>query len=292
MAKSTITDLQSELAEKRKVVQVCEAALEKERTDAEEYVAKKVARAQAALEEARRDVDEYVSKVSSVLGIPDPAVARRTKLRRKKVRELLDQDKTAEEIARETGEPLEVVREDLARLDGSDSGEEGGAPQKRGWKREQVRRLLADGLTVEDVAGRLGMTVVNVRAHAYQLKLKGQLPEARSPVPLGKTTSPNPAAPQATTSPPPRGPGAPPATGDLVEALRAEVARQQGGQRAKAASLLTTPTHGHSHRVMVDRLGDGTTQVDETGHVHQVHRFVVSLAADHQHGLRAPSTAA
>jgi len=52
--------------------------------------------------------------------------------------------------------------------------------------------------------------------------------------------------------------------------------------------LATTPVEGHAHRGVTDRMGDGTTEPDATGHQHRVYRFVTSRMAGHAHGVRPP----
>jgi hypothetical protein len=290
MTKSIVDDLKAELAQKRAFVTECEEALAKERAAAEEHVAKKVAKAEENLRKAREEVESVVSEVAQTLGLPDVVLARKTKQRRRRVRELLAQHETLEQIAAETGEPLEVVKDDVARLSkGSKKG-----VTKRVWTRTRVCELLQAGHTPEEVAEELDLTAQEVDAHVEKLRSMGKLNvalERRPSRPAGEE-SPRRAAVEERSEKAAAAAGSshqpPTSAGDDVGDLRREVARQQAGSPAKAAQLLASPTSGHGHVVLVDRMGDGTTQSDGTGHVHKVYRYVVSLAAGHQHGLRVP----
>jgi hypothetical protein len=281
MPKSIVDELRAELDLKKRTVTECEEALDKERAAAEEYVAKKVAKAEDNLRKAKEDVERSVSEVAQVLGLPDVTSARKAKQRLRRVRELLAEHKIPEQIAAETGEPLELIEEDVARIKKS-TGKSGST--KRVWTRTKVGDLLLKGRTFDEVAEELGLTVEEVAEHEVKLRSLGRLPDEAPP--------PRPTTSSARESPVERPAQEPPATpvpsGDAVSDLRREVARQQAGSLAKAAQLLASPTNGHGHVVLVDRMGDGTTQSDGTGHVHKIYRYVVSLAAGHQHGLRVP----
>lgn len=302
MAKSMIAELQAELAQKRELVEQCESALDTERAAAEEYVAKKLAKATAALEAAKRDADEFVARIAQALGLPHPTAAKQARARLKRVRELLEGGMTQEQIATETDTPLEQVKADIARIRAKDAGgrsEDGkhGAERQppeeghRGWKREQVRRLFLDGLTRGEIAEKLGIAPAAVNAHVTGLRGQGRLPAAGTELPESSSGEEDDADDEGTTPKPARkSTSAPPVlVGDALEALRVEVARQQNGQRAKAAKLVTVRDRDHNHRVLVDRMGDGCTQADDSGHVHKVFRFVTSVAAGHQHALKVPS---
>jgi hypothetical protein len=284
MPKSIVDDLKAELGHKRSAVKECEEALARERAAAEEYVQKKVARAEENLQKAKEEVERCVSEVAQVLGLPDATLARKTKQRLRRVRQLLAEHKTPEQIAGETGEPLELVKEDVARVSKS-TGKSG--PAKRVWTRTKVWDLLSAGRTHEETAEELGISVDEVDAHVEKLRSLGRLTVGEpAPKRLADASPTEEARARRTILP--AGPSQPPPTfaGDEVADLRREVARQQAGSPAKAARLLAAPANGHGHEVVVDRMGDGTTQSDSTGHVHKVYRFVVSLAAGHQHGLR------
>jgi len=301
MAKSSVTDLQEELREKRELVSRCEAALAEEEAAAREYVQKRMAKAEAALASAKKDVEEFVAKVSEALGLPNPRLA---KQRLRRARELLGQGRSPEEVATETGLAREDVEKAAAKSKSSSSGSgEGSRREGRPpLKRELVREMLAAGKTRSQIADELGMTLPAVNSQAYALKQAGLLPEVPDPDPdededeSSSASNSRQESPTRMPTPPPAPPAARPpvppplatSSGDSPDALRAEVTRQQGGQRARSAELVTSATNGHAHRVLVDRMGDGTTQSDATGHVHKVYRFVVSVAADHQHGLRVP----
>lgn len=287
MAKSTVLDLRAELEEKQKLVKQCEAALDGERAAAEEYVAKKIAKAKAALQDAKRDAEEYIAAVAQALGLPHPSVARQVKARIKRVRELLGEGKTEEQIAKEMDAPLALIHADVARLTPRTKDDQPIAEGQRGWKRDQVRKLTLDGLDRDEIAEKLGISRVSVNAHITQLRVQGKLPQPgdeadEPPAPPRTVPAPAPAAARPPVGSP---------SGDSPEALRAEVARQQAGVRSKGVKFLAGANQGHSHRVLVDRMGDGCTQADETGHVHKVYRFVVSMAVGHQHGLKVAASA-
>lgn len=78
-----------------------------------------------------------------------------------------------------------------------------------------------------------------------------------------------------------------------VDALKAEVQRQQQGQKGKSAILATTTHRGkgdncHAHKAKVDHFGDGYTLPDEHGHSHRVTKFLVGRAHNHAHDLAIP----
>lgn len=287
MAKSMISDLQAELAQKRKRVEECEAALATERTAAEEYVKKKIGKAEAELDEAKRDVEAFVATIAQALGLPNPTAAREAKIRLKRVRELVADGKAEAEIAAELGVTLAIVAADVARLTPR-RGEGGDATEpeegQRGWKRDQVRRLALEGKSNSEIAQMLGIPATSVNAHRNQLRMQGKLPAPESHVDHDDEIAEHHLPPKTRT--PPQS-----VTGDILEVLRAEVVRQQGTQRAKAVKLIAAHHEGHTHRVLVDRMGDGCTQADDTGHIHRVYRFVVTMGSKHQHGLSVPTAA-
>ena len=63
---------------------------------------------------------------------------------------------------------------------------------------------------------------------------------------------------------------------------------QQSGVRGTTVRLATTEVAGHTHEVVLDRMGDGSTQPDSTGHGHRFYRFDSSQANKHSHGLVVP----
>jgi len=297
MDKSMIADLQAELAQKRKRVEECEAALESERTAAEEYVKNKIGKAEAALGKAKREAESFVATVAQALGLPNPTAAREAKIRRKRVRELVAEGKTETEIAAELGVPLDTVTADVARLSqrekGNAEGDDGAELEEgqRGWKRDQVRRLMLEGKSQPEIAEKLGIPRTSVNAHVTQLRLKGKLPPAGAESRRGEhdDDADEEEEPVVHRSPPSTSAVPASVVGHSVEALRNEATRQQAGQRAKAVKLIAGVHNGHTHRVLVDRMGDGCTQSDDTGHVHKVYRFVVAVGAGHQHGLKVPT---
>jgi len=304
MAKSMIAGLQAELAAKRKTVKRCEETLESVREAAEKYVERRVARAKGALDSARAELDRYVRKVAQALGLPHPAAAREARARLRRVRDLLDEGKSAEQIAKELNAPLALIKVDVGRLRSRDQGESDddnagprgevtSAPKGKASKKERVRELFEQGLAVGEIAEKMGIGKSSVYGHICLLRKEGRLPkqQAYPPTPAAASQAPaRPAPPEAPTPHAPRPPQQPrPIEGDKLEELRIEVARQQGGNRAKAAKLSTTSHEDHEHEALVDRMGDGSTLEDDTGHRHRIYRFVVSVANQHQHGLRVPA---
>lgn len=260
--KTMLETLQQELAEKRQKVKDCDQALAK----------------------AKAEVDAYVAKVAEALGLPNP-VAREEKRQttlaaRKRVRSLLADGKTTAEIidivmAGEGASKFdaETIGEMVVKLQkptGQDATPESRplrqAPEsgERGYKRERIRQLFLEGKSRVEIAEELGIDKTNVNAHITQLRNSGKLPRPEDVAAAGDDDD-----------------------GDSIEDLREEVTRQQGGKRSAVARLSMIEQSGHVHVAVVDRMGDGVTQPDETGHQHRVCRFVLSMAAGHQHGLLA-----
>lgn len=274
--RSTIDELRAELASRRERVACCE----------QELVAAKIA------------VDQYVAKIAEALGLPNPVAREAKRIEtlklRKRVHELSEEGKTIHEIAVELAAPADVVSRMVAKIrsrkegvvpDGNENGEEGeavgsgksgGRPLRlppeagqRGWKRERVLALFLDGQTRTEIAEELDINVTAVNSHLNALRAQGRLPPADE-----DSAAPGDERGQEDDE------------GDSVQDLREEVARQQEGQRGKAVFLVTT--HGdHDHVAKVDRLGDGHTEPDDSGHQHKIYRFVVGQIAGHGHGLLA-----
>jgi hypothetical protein len=76
--------------------------------------------------------------------------------------------------------------------------------------------------------------------------------------------------------------------GASKEALQAEVPRRQQGIRGKVVILGSTKVNKHRHTIRVDRMGDGHTTPDNSGHVHRCYRFVLSEAHRHTHDVTLP----
>lgn len=298
---SAIESLQAELAERRARVEVCQRRHDEV-----------VERSRRELEAARAGVDEYVAKIAEALGLPNPAhkLAKRLAAMRqnKKIRKLAAAGRSKPEIAADLGVGVQVVEDVLGKGEDDDdegdgegnlgSGETGAAnppggrslrlppeSNKKGWKRERVRALFLEGKVPSEIADDMDISADSVRTHIAMLRRDGRLPLA------GGASAPAPRA---------EAPGEPESggedeggDGDGVDDLREEAARQQGGRRSRQVRLATTAEQArgeeddHEHVAAVDRMGDGVTVPDDTGHQHQIHRFVVGGAAGHRHGLLA-----
>ena len=167
-------------------------------------------------------------------------------------------------------------------------------------KRDPVLQLSLQGKSVDEIAAALGMARTSVRSYQSWWRRRGELPPYQSAAPGPK--GPDPVTPPAAPDSPP--PAALDAGDDqepdaevedaaatlepspaTVDELRAEVDRQQAGQKSKTVFLATTRARKHDHQVKVDRFGDGNTVPDGSGHVHRVARFVVMTAHGHPHDL-------
>ena len=273
-----IEDLQAELAARRLVVE-----------QLEETHAERIRQGEEAIAEARRQVDDYVAKIAAALGLPNPAAReakRQETLRlRKQVQALARRGKEISEIAAELGVESEVVAPIFAKIadkmrasgsrgrDGAgDGGGEDGSQLRlppeagqKGWKREA-----------------LDISKDCVGAHITALRAQGRLE------PAGSSTTPG--DPPSSGSEDSQDDGAD--DGDSVQDLREEVTRQQGSSRTKAARLQAAEHDEHAHVAVVDRMGDGVTEPDESGHQHKIYRFVLGGARlegqdVHRHGLLA-----
>jgi transposase len=289
--RSTIEGLQEELAARRERVTRCEQEL-------------------AA---ARSDESEYVSKIAAALGLPNPA-ARETRRQetlalRKRVRELLDRGVFPPQIAVELKISQEEVNEVFTKIrgrkkrstggqpaggkedegDGDGGRDLGGAPLrlppesgKKGWKKERALALYLEGKTTGEIADAIDSSRASVYVYISQLRREGRLPK------LGQNDVPAGGEPESPDEEGEAGEAGDEESGDSVEDLRAEVARQQGGSRTKPAYLAVVAHHGedgaHEHVAVVDRMGDGVTRSDDTKHQHKVYRFVVGQNAGHGHG--------
>ena len=290
-----IEDLQAELAARRLVVE-----------QLEETHAERIRQGEEAIAEARRQVDDYVAKIAESLGLPNPAAReakRQETLRlRKQVQALARRGKEISEIAAELGVESEVVAPIYAKIadkmrasgsrgrDGAgDSGGEDGSQLRlppeagqKGWKRERVRVLHWEGKTRGEIAKALDISKECVGAHITALRVQGRLEPAGSSTTLGD--------PPSSGSEDSQDDGAD--DGDSVQDLREEVTRQQGSSRTKAARLQAAEHDEHAHVAAVDRMGDGVTVPDESGHQHKIYRFVLGGARSegqdvHRHGLLA-----
>jgi DNA-binding CsgD family transcriptional regulator len=295
MAKTTkkpatmLEGLQAELATRREKVAACKAKLDEA-----------VERASLELNKAIADVDQYVAKIAETLGLPNPTVleAKRqeTLLLRKQVKGLYKEGKTTVEIAAALGIGVEVVDPIYNKISSSYSKKDEiassasepspadkplrmppGAGQK-GWKQARVLALYLDGKTKGEIADELDISKESVSTHLSVLRRLGKLPSA------GEESGPK------SLGGEPAGGFEPDDDlndGDSLSDLREEVARQQEGQRGKAVRFATAIHDDHDHVAKVDRLGDGQTEPDVTGHQHKIYRFAVGNTAGHDHGLLA-----
>jgi DNA-binding transcriptional ArsR family regulator len=80
-----------------------------------------------------------------------------------------------------------------------------------------------------------------------------------------------------------------PTSGSPIAELRSEVERQGRQSDNRIGPFMLASTVGgknrHRHRAKVDRMGDGFTLPDDSGHSHRVTKFVVIEAHRHDHGL-------
>lgn len=270
-----------------------------------------VAEAEAVLQQRRDELFRFQNEAASVLGLgkkTDNAPFRAAYIRRKKVREVFlsaDGNLSASEIAEKLDMDIRVVELDLRWLDGmgkiklrtsgEDDKEEAAADEEPTSAEQPSRRIRLnvmhmgetvqecicrlikeEHLTVDQVVEKLDMSRASVGQHVSLLRRKGRLPSAE-PVAMEK-----PPERQVSSAPPFN-------AGDMIETLRLDVARQcrESGNRVGPAFLEATMggQKRHTHRIRVDRMGDGTTETDDTGHVHRVYRFVVSMADSHQHAV-------
>lgn len=251
--------------------------------DAHKEKLKKIERCEEALAAARADAANYVAKISEALGLktskkPGP--------------------KKSQTIPLGVHEP------------------KGHEPEGNLKVIDEVLRLFKDGTSRSEIADELGISMASVYQHLSSLRKDGRLPPAgkeveghgpeghgpKTPTPSeqemseGRTADLNDAAAEGDAVVTAKddedddagdgydGSGG----GDSILALRAEVALQQAGVRSVAVHFATTPMNGHAHKVIVDRMGDGSTQPDSTGHGHRFYRFVSSQTNKHGHDLLVP----
>ena len=259
--------LRSILEEKRLKVTHCEEELAKVRADGE-----------AKLDAARAEVAAYLDEVAGILGVK---LAKRPGPRSKK-------SSGDDEAATGSGgdEPAAASTSDKS--------------YELTSRQAQVLALFRDGKSRAEIADELKMTEKAVYQQVYALRKAGVLPDPAASEPAVESGRGEPASAgeegsargEVTSSSEDARPDDSDDSddgddGDSVVALRAEVARQQAGVRSVPVHLRTVRVRGHAHAVVVDRMGDGSTQADDSGHVHRIYRFVLSMADKHSHGLVA-----
>ena len=141
---------------------------------------------------------------------------------------------------------------------------------------KQVYEFASRDMKASAIANRLQTSSEAIYQHLSQIRKKGLLLSKQEP---GEETD-EPAEETGEMSHP-IGVSEEIADPELVTdltALKLEVTRQQAGIRGKAVRFDTSMTKSHRHEVRVDRMGDGQTIVDDSGHCHRCYRFVLSLA--------------
>jgi DNA-binding NarL/FixJ family response regulator len=283
----------------------------------------------AAVEAARRGLDEaettlaaFRARMVAKMGIATAnksAQAQRAE-RQRTVRSLVEEGLSRAEIVRRTGLPDHLVGYDIDCIrkrrkpqgtkvysDGHEpeAGEspddaEPAPPSKTApsrpelplrlppqlttpaGKRQRVVELVKAGKNAKQIAEEMDISVGSVYTHICDARKAGELP------PVGTALAPAPTSEPSTAE----GDDWDGGEGDSVEILRAELQRQQGGQKSMRVYFTTTVVDGHRHRAVVDRMGDGITEPDGTGHQHRVFRFVMGRMAKHGHGLRVAKAVA
>lgn len=316
---TALDEIKREIEELKKKVALAEEERNKVIAQADENLA----RAKKELEEFVAEVAATLGlRVHSERG----AKIRSAHVRRRFVLEMLEAGKGEEEIAASLGVPLDLVQTDIAAIkkrtpspenpektsddaskdDGNDGDngddeaddEDVGVVESReatagrtnrtlrqppeanehGWKRRRVLEMYREGKTRGEIAEELDVSRDCVGSHITALRSQGLLPDPSEASKNGDISASEKDADDGRAY-----------EGDSIIDLRAEVGRQQAGQRTKAARLDTTACLSHTHNVLVDRMGDGVAQKGEYDHEHKVYRFVVGRAKDHTHDLKIPS---
>jgi DNA-binding NarL/FixJ family response regulator len=267
MTKEILTTLQEELARRNLLVE------EK----------------QAALDAAKKDRDDFVTEISSTLGIARKPGQSNDSVKRRQARvlELYKQGKTGPDIAIELGLQTKTVHNDLRKLR-NDKQVVDGIDPKITPQATRVLELFREGEALPDIAEALKITTLEVKSHIDNLRSRGLLPPASGDATLYPT--PGKKTPSAEVKDDDRDDSEEvddestekPAT---KEQLQAEVSRQQLGIKSKVVVLQTATVRKHSHKVKVDRMGDGQTILDSSGHAHRCFRFTLSEAHKHTHDL-------
>ena len=165
---------------------------------------------------------------------------------------------------------------------------------------QRVHEFASRGMKSSDIANRLQISTGTVYTYLSQIRKKGLLKDdstaAEEQPPLNADdddqeaearVEPDDDADQEDAAKEESLEGGDEATDEPSasrESLQAEVTRQQGGIRGKVVILGTTLVKKHRHTIRVDRMGDGGTASDGSGHVHRCYRFVLSQAHGHSHG--------
>ena len=272
-----------------------------------------------ALTAAKSDRDAFAKNIAEQLGITTaPQGADRSVIardRRDKVAQLHEAGKSILEIVAELKTTRALVDNDLGKLrkagrignkspeptesvpastaDSTNRGPNGVDALPTAERR--VYELASRGMNPGEIANRLQTSIACVYTHTSNLRKKGLLP-AKADVNADEAGEEpeNDAEPEDEHGEPEIDDGRQDSNekGASKEALQAEVARQQGGIRGKVVLLGCTPTKQHRHTVRVDRMGDGHTTPDASGHVHRCYRFALSEAQRHTHDVTIAKGAA
>ena len=142
--------------------------------------------------------------------------------------------------------------------------------------------LFQEGEALSDIAEKLKLTTLEVKLTVDSLRSHGVLPtEEVAETPISQAPSAEPDEEDEAESVEDNS-SERPAT---KEQLLAEVAKQQQGTKSRVVVLQTTEVRKHSHKIKVDRLGNGQSIPDSSGHAHRCFRFVLSEAHKHTHDL-------
>ena len=267
MPNDVLTSLQGEIAHRHEKVEACRAAYE------------------TALAEER----SFIKNIANTLKISSKGNASCTKERQARVLELIKQNKSREEVATILNVKVTTVDYDFRALRKQgmlpavgDQVSQPSANEKR------FMELYLDGTSINEIADELGLSRAAADNTLARIRHKGLVPLVSSPdeeardevaeIPhddVSPVESTNVTDDGAESS----------EKGSSKPELQAEVKRQQGGVSSRCATLPTTTVKKHKHRAKVDRMGDGHTIPDDTGHVHRVYRFVLSVAQNHTHDL-------
>jgi hypothetical protein len=251
MARTPFAELQEEIEKRRKAVGQAKEALDQT-----------VERMKAKVVAAQQELDAFIAQVRSALGLKAPA-------------------KPGPKPKAPTKQGLDAF---IAQVRGTlgpkapkaadPPPQESSGPPPELSRAERVRLLYNEGKSVKEMAAALETTNQAIYQHLSTLRSKGLIqPREPASPPQPETASDGEPAPYVG------------AGGMSIPALREEVSRQQNGHRNKAVLLKTTVCQGHQHVVLVDRMGDGQTTPDDSGHSHKIYRFVASQTAGHGHQL-------
>jgi hypothetical protein len=164
----------------------------------------------------------------------------------------------------------------------------GGHTLGKGGLMKIVEPLVAQGMSVNEIAKETGRSVSTVHSAIKRIHGRDTMPAAPLPPPR-PIPAPSFGDRATVASPPP-----PPARtngladeddgGASLDDLRRAVISTKGGTKAR---LLTTLQRGHKHIADVNRDGNGYTATSgKDGHVHAVKAFVLGAGPDgHRHDL-------